>query len=202
MPPAAVRTAKRRSGWFTDRRLPKTYRTTISFLGEAGPLEDSGARDAGGWSTRRRAAVIMLAVTVEEDVQAANASFYAAFEARDLAAMTAVWDASDRARVTHPGWATLSGWAKVSSSWQAIFANTPFIQFVLTDEQVVVVGGVAIVTNDENILQGAGSPDGGATDTGELSGARVAATNVFVLEEGVWRMVLHHGSAVSATAAA
>jgi ketosteroid isomerase-like protein len=140
----------------------------------------------------------MLGVSADEEVRAANGAFYAAFEARDLDAMAEVWEHSDRVTVTHPGWPTLAGWARVAGSWQAIFANTPFIQFVLTDERVLLDGNLALVTLDENILQAAGSPEGGATDTGELSGARVAATNLFVHDQGAWRMVHHHGSPVSA----
>jgi len=133
----------------------------------------------------------------EEEVRAANAAFYAAFEACDLDVMAEVWERSDRVVVTHPGWPTLRGWQKVFGSWEAIFRNTSFIQFVLTDEQVVVCGATAWVTLDENILQAQGSPDeGGAADTAELSGSRVAATNVFVHDGARWRLVLHHGSPV------
>lgn len=135
-----------------------------------------------------------------DDVQTANSAFYAAFEAGDLDAMAAVWEHSDRVAVTHPGWPTLRGWARVAGSWDAIFRNTPYIQFVLTDDEVVVNGDVAWVTLDENILQATGTPDGGAADTQELSGARVAAVNVFVRDPAGWRMVLHHGSPVSAGA--
>jgi ketosteroid isomerase-like protein len=133
---------------------------------------------------------------VEDEVRAANAAFYAAFEARDLDAMADLWERTERASVTHPGWPRLSGWAKVAGSWDAIFRHTPFIQFVLTDERVDVVGDTAWVTLDENILQSAGPADGTAGDTSELSGARVAATNVFVREGDRWRMVMHHGSPV------
>jgi len=134
----------------------------------------------------------MLGVADVDDVRDANASFYTAFEARDLDAMAEVWERSDRARVTHPGWPTLHGWARIARSWQAIFSATPFIQFVLTDEEVLVDGDLAMVTLDENILQSA-SPTGGDT---ELAGARVATTNVFVREHQTWRMVNHHGSPV------
>jgi ketosteroid isomerase-like protein len=140
----------------------------------------------------------MHGVSDDDEVRAANGAFYAAFEARDLDAMAEVWEHADRVSVTHPGWPTLAGWARVAGSWQAIFANTPFIQFVLTDERVLLEGNLAVVTLDENILQAAGSPEGGATDTEELSGARVAATNVFVHDQDRWRMVHHHGSPVSA----
>jgi ketosteroid isomerase-like protein len=136
----------------------------------------------------------------DEDVQeqglvsAANAEFYAAFEARDLDRMAEVWERSDRATVTHPGWPTLHGWARVVASWEAIFANTPYIQFVLTDESVTVHGDAAWVTLDENILQSTGEP--GTGSDGELSGSRIATTNVFTRIGDRWRMVVHHGSPV------
>jgi len=132
----------------------------------------------------------------DEAVRAANAAFYAAFEARDLDAMADVWERTERASVTHPGWPRLSGWGKVAGSWDAIFRHTPFIQFVLTDERVDVVGDTAWVTLDENILQSAGVADDPADGETLLSGARVAATNVFVRAGDRWQMVVHHGSPV------
>lgn len=129
-------------------------------------------------------------------VRAANAAFYAAFEQGDIDAMAEVWEHSDRVVVTHPGWPTLRGWARVAASWDAIFRNTPYIQFVLTGEEVEVDGDVAWVSLDENILQstGGGDDDGDA----ELAGAHVAALNLFVRSRGAWRMVVHHGSPVGA----
>jgi ketosteroid isomerase-like protein len=138
-------------------------------------------------------------VSETDAVSAANAEFYAAFEARDLDRMADVWERSDRATVTHPGWPTLHGWARVAASWEAIFANTPYIQFVLTDESVTVVGDAAWVTLDENILQSTRADDGGGApggDGSELSGSRIATTNVFSRERGEWRLVIHHGSPV------
>jgi len=130
---------------------------------------------------------------LERAVADANAAFYSAFENRDLDAMAEVWERTDRATVTHPGWPTLRGWPKVVASWDAIFAGTPWIQFVLTDVQVEVAGASAWVTLDENILQTAGvTPE----DDVPLDAARVAATNVFALADGRWRMVVHHGSPV------
>ena len=127
-------------------------------------------------------------------VRDANSAFYAALEACDLDAMAEVWEHSDRISVTHPGWPMLRGWAKVAGSWDAIFRNTGYIQFVLTDEQIVVHGDTAWVTLDENILQSAG--------TTELSGVCVTATNVYVRDTDAgddrWRMVVHHSSPVSA----
>jgi ketosteroid isomerase-like protein len=136
---------------------------------------------------------------VVDEVRAANAAFYAAFEARDLDAMADVWERSERASVTHPGWPRLSGWGRVAGSWDAIFRHTPYIQFVLTDERIDVVGDTAWVSLDENILQSAGAPEGDPGGEGLLAGARVAATNVFVRDGQDWRMVVHHGSPVGAT---
>ncbi len=132
----------------------------------------------------------------EDAVAIANSAYYAAFEARDLDQMAEVWERSDRSSVTHPGWPTLHGWARVAGSWDAIFGNTAFIQFVLTEEVVHVAGPTAWVTCDENILQASGSREGGE-DVAELQGGRVAAVNMFVLTDGRWRMVLHHGSPVA-----
>jgi ketosteroid isomerase-like protein len=128
-------------------------------------------------------------------VRAANAAFYTAFEGGDLDAMADVWEHSDRVSVTHPGWPTLHGWARVAASWDAIFRNTPYIQFVLTNEELAVEGPVAWVTLDENILQATGARDDGGE---ELAGAHVTALNLFVRDDAGWRMVAHHGSPVGA----
>jgi ketosteroid isomerase-like protein len=125
----------------------------------------------------------------EEGVRSANSAFYAALEARDLDAMADVWEHSDRIVVTHPGWPMLRGWARVAGSWDAIFRNTGYIQFVLTDEQVTVIGDTAWVTLDENILQAAASE--------ELSGSKATTINVFARDEGRWHMVVHHASPVA-----
>lgn len=116
-------------------------------------------------------------------VRAANAAFYAAFEARDLDAMSDVWEHTDRVTCVHPGWPILSGWASVAASWYALFDGPQRLQFIVTDEHVHVVGDSAWVTCNENLLEGGGTQ-------------AVAATNVFVGTEGRWRMVHHHGSPV------
>jgi ketosteroid isomerase-like protein len=131
-------------------------------------------------------------------VRDVNSAFYAALETRDLDAMSEVWEHSDRVSVTHPGWPMLRGWARVVGSWEAIFHNTGYIQFVLTDEHVTVVGDSAWVTLDENILQ-SGRPEAAADD---LSGAKATTINVFARggdgadDPTRWRMVVHHASPV------
>ena len=124
-------------------------------------------------------------------VAAVNAAYYAAFEARDLDAMAELWERTERATVTHPGWPTLRGWPIVLTSWEAIFRATPYIQFFLTEQRVDVAGDTAWVTLNENILQGTGEAQSALYD------ATVAAVNLFVRIDGDWRMVVHHGSPVS-----
>jgi hypothetical protein len=67
-----------------------------------------------------------------ESVTAANKAFYAAFEARDLDAMSLVWEHSDRIVCVHPGWASLRGWGQVAASFFALFQNSQHLQFILT----------------------------------------------------------------------
>ena len=129
-------------------------------------------------------------VDAAAEVRQANRAFYDAFEARDLDAMSELWERSDRALCTHPGWATLKGWGAVASSFFALFQSSQSLQFILTEERVFVQDGVAWVAVDENLL-------------GDQGGSTVAAVNVFArdTESGRWRMVCHHGSVVTATVA-
>lgn len=126
-------------------------------------------------------------------VLAANTAFYRAFEAADLDAMSDLWEHADRVECVHPGWASLHGWGEVSASWATLFGGGQRLQFILTNERVVVVGDVGWVSVDENLLTG--DVAGGVGSTGT-----VAALNVFVRTGGVWRMVAHHGSPVAGRA--
>ena len=118
-----------------------------------------------------------------DDVMAANQAFYDAHEQRDLAAMAAVWDNSDRAVCVHPGWPILRGWLAVEESWRGIFGGPGRNQFIVTNDVVAVDGDLAWVTLDENLV------DVAATGT-------IAATNLFARTASGWKLVLHHGSPV------
>jgi ketosteroid isomerase-like protein len=121
-----------------------------------------------------------------EAVMAANRAFYDAFEARDLDAMSDLWEHDDHVVCTHPGWKSLHGWGAVAGSWFALFGGPQQLQFILTDERVHVDGEVAWVTLDENLIS-------------EQGGGTVAAVNVFRRVDDRWRLVLHHGSPVVPT---
>ena len=123
-----------------------------------------------------------------DGVLAANRRYYEAFEAKDLDAMSDLWERSDRAICTHPGWATLEGWGPVAASFFALFQGGQQIQFVLTRERAIRSGDIAWVSLDENLL-------------GDQGGVTVATINIFVRGPGPdgWQMVCHHGSVVQAT---
>ena len=115
-----------------------------------------------------------------EDVLVANEAFYRAFNQKDPAAMDAIWARSVEVGCIHPGWNVLRGRDPVMESWRGILSNPVQPKIVTGGATVTVLGDVAIVLCRELV---AGSP--------------LAATNVFVLEEGIWRLVHHQSGPVS-----
>ncbi len=113
----------------------------------------------------------------------ANQSFYDAHEQRDLDAMGAVWEHSDRATCIHPGWPILRTWPIVEESWRRILTGPGRNQFILTNETVVINGDTAWVTLDENLVDASGA-------------GTIAATNLFASVDDRWLLILHHGSPV------
>lgn len=133
-----------------------------------------------------------MIVNVERTaVEAANAAFYEAFESADLDAMQALWLDHPEALCVHPGALPVRGTPAINRSWALIMANTPYIQFFLTDVEVSVLDGVASVTCTENVLTGDDS-----TGPDAFGGAKAVATNVFVRTEDGWRLWIHHASPV------
>jgi uncharacterized protein (TIGR02246 family) len=124
-------------------------------------------------------------------VESLNTAFYQAFEQGDLDLMTTIWLDDPQALCVHPGALPVTGTSAINRSWAVIMANTPYIQFFLTDVQVSVLGDVASVTCTENVL----TADAG-TDDSSFAGTRAVATNVFVRSRDTWRLWIHHASPV------
>jgi ketosteroid isomerase-like protein len=120
-------------------------------------------------------------------LEAANARFYEAFEALDLAAMVEVWAHGPQVKCVHPGWPLLVGWDAVRESWRTIFANTEEMRFTIADVRAERAGELGWVTCTENILSDVG---------GRVAVTAILATNVFVREDDSWLMVHHHASHV------
>lgn len=132
------------------------------------------------------------------EVEQANAAFYAAFETADLDGMRDLWLEDPETLCVHPGALPVRGSPAISRSWALIMANTPYIQFILTDVEVSVLeagplGGreVASVTCTENVLTG-----DERTGPDAFGGAQAVATNVFVRGADGWRLWIHHASPV------
>jgi ketosteroid isomerase-like protein len=116
--------------------------------------------------------------------EAVDAAFYAAFEARDLDAMMAVWRNDDSIACIHPLTAPLNGRGAVAAGWHSIFeaAGQFRVQVELAHE--IRTAGQAIRIVREYLV------------IGEETGPRppILATNVYHKEADGWRMVLHHAS--------
>ncbi|HWK45088.1 MAG TPA: nuclear transport factor 2 family protein [Stellaceae bacterium] len=106
-----------------------------------------------------------------------NLEFYRAFSMRDMAAMERIWSATAPVSCIHPGWPALYGREAVLTSWRNILRGSASPQVLCYEERVTLHGDLALVTCDE-----------------EVPGGTVIATNVFVRERGLWRMVHHQGS--------
>lgn len=111
----------------------------------------------------------------------ANEAFYRAFADRDENAMDALWSGSDQVACLHPGWGPLFGRDIVVESWKAIIRNddSPVIQ--CHDPRAHVYGDTAYVICFEEIMK-----------------TFLVATNVFVREGRVWKMVHHQAGPTSA----
>jgi predicted nuclease with RNAse H fold len=113
-------------------------------------------------------------MTEKDKVLSANLEFYRAFTLRDAAAMAALWARALPVSCVHPGWMALRDRDAVLRSWRDILANPEAPRVMCHDEDAVVYGAVAIVTCEE-----------------ALEASTLVATNVFALEDGVWRLVHH-----------
>jgi len=112
----------------------------------------------------------------ESDLVAVNDAFYQAFNQRDMTSMEGLWASSAPVSCIHPGWNVLQGREAVLDSWRSILNNPNQPRIVTGGGRVAIFDSIAVVICRELV---AGSP--------------LVATNVFVLEDGAWKL-LHHQS--------
>jgi ketosteroid isomerase-like protein len=118
-----------------------------------------------------------------EAILAMNEEFYSSFNRKDGDAMDAVWAQRDDVSCIHPGWNVLRGREPVVDSWRAILGNPNQPRIVIGGAEVTMLGDAAVVVCRELV---AGSP--------------LAATNVFVREDGAWKLMHHQSGPVSSIA--
>jgi ketosteroid isomerase-like protein len=122
----------------------------------------------------------------------AESAFYDAFERGDLAAMMAVWAASDDIVCVHPQGPRLTGFDAVRDSWAQIFSGGSQLRVRTTEVRAFDGQALAVHSVVERVAPAVEN----ATVTSLL------AVNVFELTDGGWRMVVHHAAAAPAEAAA
>lgn len=110
----------------------------------------------------------------------ANEAFYRAFADRDIRGMDEVWSRTAAVTCLHPGWAPLYGREEVMASWAAILAAPGAPQVRVTAARAHVYGDLASVICFE--------------DVGDTL---LVATNLFVRERRLWKMVHHQSGPTS-----
>ena len=134
-------------------------------------------------------------------VEQANQAFYDAVERSDLDALEELvltGPLAETVSVVHPGWPVLRGRREVMRSYALIMANTEYIQFFLTDVDVVMLPrgadepDTAVIVCTENILSGEGmsSPDA-------FAGGRAVCTSIVVRTGGGWKFWSRHASPIA-----
>jgi len=121
----------------------------------------------------------------EEPAIAVNEKFYKAFNARDLDAMKSVWSSQGNLICVHPGWSPLNGFESIMESWQGIFKNSGNMDIQVSDITVTASEGLAWVSCVEQIYT--------IASNGVLA-SKVFSTNLFQINEGSWKMIMHHAS--------
>jgi ketosteroid isomerase-like protein len=113
-------------------------------------------------------------------VLAVNAEFYTAFAERDFAAMDNLWARGSPVACIHPGWPAVTGRDAVMASWERILGNANSPAIVCLSPEAFFCGDAIFVICYERIED-----------------ALLVATNIFVREDGVWRLA-HHQSGPAA----
>jgi ketosteroid isomerase-like protein len=118
-------------------------------------------------------------------VLAANQAFYEAFARGDQEALDALWAQRAPVACIHPGWSALHGREEVMASWRSLLSGGAGPAVRCTRPSASVLGDSAYVVCGENI-----------------QGAELVATNLFVREDGAWKLVHHQAGPVHRRAGA
>ncbi len=111
----------------------------------------------------------------------ANEAFYRAFADRDAEAMLDLWSRTAQVACVHPGWGALFGQEAVMESWLAIIRNPQSPPILCHDARARLFGDTAAVICFE-----------------EIQGNFLIATNLFVREGRLWKMVHHQAGPTAA----
>ena len=120
-------------------------------------------------------------------MRAANAAYYAAFAARDMRAMEALWSRTAAAAAVHPfSRAPAVGWEAVRRSYEEAFARFAEVSAAMGEPHVVLRQGVAWAVGTETPR--------GRRPNGDAANGTALATNALGRQGDRWLVVLHHAS--------
>ena len=112
----------------------------------------------------------------------AEAAFYEAIERADMAMLDNVWSKDENIVCVHPGAMRIEGREAVMDSFVKLFSDAPMLSFSIVDTLYTGNDSLAVHLVREEI----------ALD-GQVVSIMVS-TNIFQMEDGGWRMLLHHAS--------
>jgi ketosteroid isomerase-like protein len=121
-------------------------------------------------------------LTAELAVLEANREFYVAFSRGDFEAMSKLWAEQAPSACLHPGMNVITGRRAILDTWRQILAQMKGVEMSCRSARVQWLGDVALVT---------------CLEANGRRPAHLAATNVFLMEGGRWRMVHHHAGPLS-----
>lgn len=127
-------------------------------------------------------------------------SFYDAIESGDIDLMASLWAVSDRVSCIHPGAELIRGTPAVLRSWSMLMANVGYIQFFLTDIEILLCPPglddpqTAVITCTENILSG-----DGLESVESFAGIKAIASSILVRDGQSWKFWMRHASPVMVT---
>jgi hypothetical protein len=123
--------------------------------------------------------------------QDAEQAFYRAFELADLAEMMAIWAEEEDIVCVHPGGGRHSGAVEVRESWRQIFSQGPRLRFRLVGNRVFAGRMLSVHSVYEHV-----------TVAGDQRPTHpVLSTNIYLLTDRGWRMLVHHASPLAPEAA-
>ena len=123
--------------------------------------------------------------------QDAEQAFYRAFERADLAEMMAVWAEEEDIVCVHPGGGRHRGVVEVRESWRRIFSQEPRLRFRLVDSRIFSGRMLSVHSVYEHVSI--------AGETREVN--PVLSTNIYLLTDRGWRILVHHASPLAPEAA-
>ncbi len=108
-----------------------------------------------------------------------NLEFYRAFSTHDIGLMERLWARHALVSCIHPGWPLITGREEVLRSWRAILRNPAAPAVLCYEERATIYGEAALGTCEE-----------------ELDSGTLGASNLFVREGGLWRLVHHQATQI------